>query len=131
MIALDTSAVIAIVNREPEAHSYTRLLNNAGEVVVGAPTRFEMALVASNLNQSAGESIVAALIMRFGVTVLDWTDRHSEIAAAAHLRFGKGRHPAKLNFGDCMAYAVAKALDAPLLFKGHDFAQTDVRRVTG
>ncbi len=131
MIALDTSAVIAIVNQEPEARSYTRLLNDADAVVVGAPTRFEMALVASNLNPVAGESVVAALLRRFGVTVLDWTDRHAAIAASAYQRFGRGRHPAKLNFGDCMAYAVARALDAPLLFKGGDFALTDVKRVTG
>lgn len=67
------------------------------------------------------------LIEANGIEVISWTGELADAAAEAFLRFGKGLHPAKLNFGDCMAYALAKSLDAPLLYKGDDFAKTDIR----
>ena len=67
------------------------------------------------------------LIEANDIEVVSWTSELADAAAEAFLRFGKGRHPAKLNFGDCMAYALAKSLDAPLLYKGDDFARTDIR----
>ena len=68
-----------------------------------------------------------SLIAANSIEVISWTEELADVAADAFLRFGKGRHSAKLNFGDCMAYALAKSLDAPLLYKGADFARTDIR----
>lgn len=75
----------------------------------------------------AGVSQLRLLMDYADIETIAWTKEMSDIAFDAFFRFGKGNHPAKLNFGDCMAYALAKSLDAPLLFKGGDFAQTDVR----
>ena len=130
MIVVDTSALVAVLHREPEGAAFLgHMLSN--ETSVGAPTKFEVLLVSARLKRPGGEIDALELLQRIGPKILDWTSDHAHMALDAELRYGKGRHPAKLNFGDCMAYAVAKSLDAPLLFKGHDFAQTDVRRVTG
>lgn len=67
------------------------------------------------------------LLEQFRIHEIHWTTKHAELAIQAFLLFGKGRHPAKLNFGDCMTYAVANSLDAPLLFKGLDFSRTDLK----
>lgn len=91
---------------------------------MAAPTKFELMMVAAR--RPHGPYIAEDLIGAFGLQVIDWTDAHAELAIDAFLRFGRGRHPAALNFGDCMAYALAKALDAPLLYKGNDFSQTDI-----
>ena len=84
-------------------------------------------MVAVGRKDVPGRDMAEALLARFNIAVVPWTDDHAGIAADAFLRFGKGRHPANLNFGDCMAYALAKSLDAPLLFKGDDFSKTDVK----
>ncbi len=67
------------------------------------------------------------LLEKFGIEIVDWTGQFADLATDAFGKYGKGRHKAALNFGDCMAYALAKSLDAPLLYKGDDFALTDLR----
>ena len=126
MIVVDTSAIMAIFNEEPEAVEVASLLSSAGAACMAAPTRLELVMVAIGRKEEPGRAMAEALLARFNVSVVNWTDDHASIAADAFLRFGKGRHPAALNFGDCMAYALAKSLDAPLLFKGDDFALTDI-----
>lgn len=125
MIVVDTSALIAILQSEPEAPAFQSILSRTA-CVIGAATKLETLLVASR--RPTGQADVRTLIAACGIDIVPWTDDLTEIAAAAFLRYGKGReHPARLNFGDCMAYALAKSLDAPLLYKGGDFALTDVR----
>lgn len=113
---------------EPGARSMLELMRR-DQLAIGSPTRFEFLLVASHRKHN-GEQAARRLLSELRVVVIEWTERHSDLAADAFQRFGKGRNPAKLNFGDCMAYAVAKALDAPLLFKGGDFPLTDVKIAT-
>ncbi len=132
MIVVDTSALIAILKSEPESTAFSRAMNAADRLLIGAPTKFEFLMVATGaIADPGGSDDAREILSRLQVEVVSWTDHLADIATAAFVRFGKGRHPARLNFGDCMAYAVAKALHAPLLFKGDDFALTDVKRVTG
>ncbi len=99
----------------------------AGSLAIGAPTLLEYYMVAAGRLGQDGRNRAERLIVGLDLRVVDWTQTHAKIAADAFVRFGKGRHLAALNFGDCMAYATAKSLDAPLLFKGEDFARTDIR----
>jgi ribonuclease VapC len=126
LIVVDTSALMAILNREPEAEAVIAILS-ANSVKIAAPTRFEFEMVAIGRKHEAGRAQAAQLLIDFRISVHEWTDEHAQLATEAFARFGKGRHPAGLNFGDCMTYALARSLDAPLLFKGNDFAQTDMR----
>ena len=130
-MVIDTSALVAMFRYEPEAEDFSRRVHGARSAVIGAPTKFEFLLVSCRAQAEAGIVDARLMLAKLGISVVDWTDELADLAADALLRYGKGRHPAKLNFGDCMAYALAKSLDAPLLFKGNDFEQTDVRRVTG
>lgn len=127
MIVVDTSALVAILRNEPEADSIAACLTQAQECVIGAPTKFELLLVMSRPYGDQGLAIANNLLAQYGFSVHDWTSELADIAGRALVEFGKGRHPAALNFGDCMAYAVAKSRDAPLLFKGDDFSLTDVK----
>ena len=127
MIAVDTSALVAILKSEADASSFTDALNDAETLRIGAATRFELLLVMANTQGQEGVDDAKALLDAYRFECIDFTEEMSDAAAQAFLKFGKSRHPAKLNFGDCMAYALAESLDAPLLFKGDDFAQTDIR----
>ncbi|MEY3703573.1 MAG: hypothetical protein RLZZ561_1193 [Pseudomonadota bacterium] len=127
MIVVDTSAIMAILNGEPEAAAITDLLSSADDLIMAAPTQFELLMVAIGRKDAPGRDMAETLLAHFNMLVVPWTDEHARLAADAFLRFGKGRHKAALNFGDCMSYALAKSVDAPLLFKGKDFAETDVK----
>lgn len=125
---MDTSALIAVLLRETGSDSLIRILLTSGTVIIGAPTLLETYQVAKRKLGPAGRGAVDALIQSVGVTVHAWAADHLPLALSAFDTFGKGSgHTAKLNFGDCMSYAVAKSVDAPLLYKGDDFAQTDIR----
>lgn len=128
MIALDTSAVVAIALKESEEEAYSRqiVLN---EAVIGAPTLLECRMVLTSKMPDFAEEFMKRFAGRRTIHPADFTLEMYEIAVAAFDRFGKGRgHPARLNFGDCLAYAVAWQHDAPLLYKGEDFSRTDIRR---
>lgn len=127
MIVVDTSAVIAILNAESEADAFLGLLQSSTRCVMAAPTKFELLMVAIGLRGDEGGETAALLLEESRIDIIDWTDALADLAVEAFRRFGKGRHMAALNFGDCMAYALAKSLDAPLLYKGGDFALTDIR----
>lgn len=127
MIVIDTSAMIAILFGEPEAAAFLRILFDETAIGIAAPTLLETRMVDTALSRTAPGGEIDLLIEAAGIECLAWTGAHTAIAHDAFIRFGKGRgHPARLNFGDCMSYAMAKSLDAPLLFKGEDFRRTDI-----
>jgi ribonuclease VapC len=128
MMVIDTSALMAIQFGEPEAQRFRSLMRP--RMMVGAPTLLEYYLVVGGRYGAIGRLEAEALVERLDLAVINFTEEMVQIASDAFMRFGKGKHKAKLNFGDCMAYAVAKSLDAPLLFKGGDFALTDVISAT-
>lgn len=127
MIAVDSSAIIAILHREPGFDALNGILTGERRSVIGAPNLLEVRQVMGGRHGRAGIDVADALLTQFGTETLPWTPQMADFATDAFLRFGKGQgHPAQLNFGDCMAYAVAKALDVPLLYVGEDFARTDI-----
>lgn len=111
-----------------EEDGYRELLGTvaASSASIGAPTLLETAMVLISRQGAAGVPALPRFLERQLVAPVAFDARHAEAAARAFVRYGKGRHPAGLNFGDCMAYAMAKVADAPLLFVGDDFARTDV-----
>jgi ribonuclease VapC len=123
---VDTSALMSILLEEPGAEKFVGALLDAGQVRISAATAFETAVVAIRRVGPEGESKVDRLFAQFGLEVvpLDWDQ--VLLARAGFLAFGKGRHEAALNFGDCFSYALAKASGEPLLYKGNDFAHTDI-----
>lgn len=126
MIALDTSALVAILHREPEAESFAELLRSE-RALIGCPTVLELQMVTSSRSPAGTSDEAAELLAIIGCDLVPFDADHLRAAERAFDRFGKGRHPAALNFGDCMAYAVAAVAGCPLLFKGADFARTDIR----
>ncbi len=126
MIAADTSALVAVVLGEPDAERLLAALQSDA-VTISAVSLTEASIVAeARQGLDAGrdlELLVAGVVDR--VVAVDET--HARAAVRAWRRFGKGRHPAGLNYGDCFAYATASLADLPLLFKGDEFAQTDLR----
>ena len=127
MIVVDSSAVIAILLEEPDHASIIRILARQTNAVMAAPNVLEVLMVLTGRDIEKAAEALDCLLSDHRITVTAWSDDLVPGAHAAFIRYGKGRHPAGLNFGDCMAYALAKRLDAPLLFKGNDFSQTDVR----
>jgi len=123
---LDSSAVIAVVFREKEHEELEETMSEVESLSIGAPTLFETAMVAIGLYEERGHDLVAHFLEERGVEIIPFEERHWEIAVDAFDRYGKGRHPARLNLGDCMTYASARVADEPLLFIGNDFAKTDI-----
>lgn len=122
MIVLDTSAILAIVLREPAAGAVAARLAEADGVVVSAGTLAEILVVA---DRRGVRDLVADALDRIGVEVVPVGAAEAAAVADAYARWGRGVHPAGLNFGDCFAYALAAARQAPLLYVGEDFAATD------
>jgi ribonuclease VapC len=125
VIALDTSVIVAIALDEPEANVFKAALRNA-PVLIGWPTLFETRIVLAANGFANAREIVARLAEAPNVAPVLFDREHYGAAESAFDRFGKSRHPASLNMGDCFAYAVAAVARAPLLFKGRDFGQTDL-----
>lgn len=123
---LDTSAIVTLFLKEPGHETIRHKVVEAEVVAIGAPTLVEAAIVLSaRLNHDMRGSL-ARFIEENQIITIPFTDGHYGIAVSAWLKFGKGRHPAALNFGDCLAYATAKSADMPLLCVGGDFPQTDL-----
>lgn len=126
MLLVETSALVAIVFRE---EGYLDLLYEIGkeeEVWVAATGLAEALLVVERRNGSLGVAELEGLLLRIDATVLPFDAAQARLAHEAFRRYGKGHHPAGLNFGDCLAYAAAKARGARLLYVGEDFARTDL-----
>lgn len=129
-MVIDTSAILALLLGEPEAAAMAKALSDDSARLVGAPTLVEAAAVMLNRKGNAGEVALDALLQRADITVVEMTPAAADSARDAYARYGKGvGTPPVLNYGDCLAYGVAMALGQPLLFKGSDFASTDVPAV--
>ena len=124
---VDSSALIAVLLRENGHEELVRKLADAAAPGTAAPTLVETGIVLSARLGRSAERLLAQFVAESGLTVVSFGDAHWRAAVDAFVRFGKGRHPAALNFGDCISYATAKMADAPLLCTGRDFGQTDVR----
>jgi ribonuclease VapC len=135
VIVVDTSAIAAIYFREPEAAQFAEALWAADEAKISAGTVLELSIVLATRKVAAAAEAARWLdeLLEDASIAVEPVDRlQVQIARTAYAQYGRGMgHQAQLNFGDCFAYALAKALDAPLLFKGMDFAKTDLRAVTG
>jgi ribonuclease VapC len=124
---LDTSALSAIFFEDPERQVYAKLIHDAERCRMSAANFVELAMVIERqMGPEAGRQC-DMFFRRAGIVIEPVTIEHAHLARQGFLDFGKGRHPAGLNFGDCFAYALAKATDEPLLYKGMDFSKTDVR----
>lgn len=125
-MTLDSSALVAILLSE---HGHLDLVDRileADEVRIGAPTLVETTLVLSRRRGAPARGEVEGLIQELGVTVVPFGEAEWRLAVDAFTKFGRGRHRAALNFGDCLTYATAKSLGDSLLFVGDDFAHTDI-----
>lgn len=128
MIAIDTSALIAILFAEAEADEFEQLIATEPSCMSAVALQ-EASMVLAGRRPDRGEAAwqrLDELVRAVPIEIVEHDRELAEIAREAFLRFGKGRHPARLNFGDCAAYALAKQRTIPLLFKGADFARTDI-----
>jgi ribonuclease VapC len=127
---IDTSAIMAVIGREPGHEQIIHRLAGSTQTGIGAPTRLEAGMVLVARFGSRGKTALARFLQENRVDVLPFGDVHVGIALDAFSRFGKGRHPAALNFGDCCSYATAAVARVPLLCIGDDFPQTDLDLVS-
>ncbi len=125
-LVLDTSAVAAILFNEPEARAFFERIRKADAIWLSSVSKVETMMVLTARFNALAAPKFAGFCDMLSVCIAPIDDGLADLAIEAFLRFGKGRHPAGLNFGDCFAYALAKKLDAPLLFKGNDFSRTDI-----
>ncbi len=123
---LDSSALLALVFGEPEHERILTALSEPPWVGIGAPTLAETGIVLSARLGDEARPALALLLEHLDLAIVPFDAAHARAAREAFLRFGRGRHPAGLNFGDCLAYAVAKVAGLPLAFVGDDFARTDI-----
>lgn len=123
---LDSSAIVAIVFQEPGYETVLDKLVSAVEVGMGAPTLVECSIVLSARLDRDARGLLSRFLAEAKVTIIPFSEVHYGTAVGAWLKYGKGRHSAGLNFGDCLAYAAAKIADMPLLCVGDDFPQTDL-----
>ena len=127
MIVVDTSALMAVSLDEPAAETCSEVLARADVIVISAGTLAESLIVAGR--RGVG-SAMERLVRGLGCQVAPVTEHDAFEVAEAYARWGKGVHPAGLNYGDCFAYALARRRDCPLLFVGDDFTKTDIVRAT-
>jgi Uncharacterized protein conserved in bacteria len=125
-MVVDTSAFMAILLNEADAHVFLATLLDAERVRVSAATVVELFTVAVGRSGTGAADDVEQLLVRCDANIIPLSTDQVEFARQAILVYGKGRHRAKLNFGDCFSYALAKAYMEPLLYKGKDFAETDI-----
>jgi len=126
IIVADTSAFMAILKNEPDADDYRSTLLEADKVLISAATAVEMHIVITARLGEPGILRLNRLLSHPLFEIVDLDQAQMVIANLAYERFGKGRHPAKLNYGDLFSYALAKHRNLPLLFKGNDFSKTDI-----
>jgi ribonuclease VapC len=127
-MVIDTSALLAILLDEPERRPYNEAIEGADARAMSVATFVEASIVLEARRGAEGVRDLDLFIERAGIELVDVTAEHGRMARQAYARYGKGRHDAGLNYGDCFAYALAIARGEPLLFKGDDFSRTDVLR---
>ena len=123
---VDTSALLAVLFSEPDAKLYAQAIAEAETCRISAATFVEAAIVIEAQTKHAGASQFDAFFRRAGITIEPVTEEQAHAARQAYIDFGKGRHYAGLNYGDCFSYALAKITGEPLLYKGNDFKKTDI-----
>jgi len=128
-MVIDTSALIAILLQEPDAVRVAEAIEAGSPLLLSAASLFEASMVIESRKGEAGGRELDLLIYRSGIEVVAVDQDQAETARQAWRRFGKGRHPAALNYGDCFSYALAKSRRLPLLFRGNDFVRTDIEAV--
>lgn len=126
-MVIDASAIVAIAFNEPEAKSFRERVADDPVRLISAATVFEASMVIETRLGEAGGGNLDLWLHKADVEIVPVTAEHADQARRAWRRYGKGRHPAGLNFGDCFSYALAALSGEPLLFKGNDFSQTDIR----
>ena len=131
MIVLDTSAIVAILRAEIEARSFLQIIVDEDRCLLSAVGLFEASMVMIGRGPAAAANDLDALVRRRGIEIVPFDEEQAGQSRAAFVLFGKGRHPAALNFGDCVSYALARSRALPLLFKGTDFTKTDVISASG
>ncbi len=127
-MVIDTSAIVAIALDEAEAAAFERLVADAPVRLISAATLFEAAMVLELRFGERGGAELDLWLHKAGVEIVALDAQQADLARRAWRRFGKGRHPAALNYGDCFSYALAMTTGESLLFKGEDFSRTDVAR---
>jgi len=128
-MTLDTSAVLAVLQDEPERTEFVTLIEDAPRRVISAVSVLEAAMVLEGRRGEDAGSDLDRFLLKASIQTVAFDEDQLAVARMAFRRFGKGRHRAGLNFGDCAAYALAQWSGEPLLSKGTDFAATDVARV--
>lgn len=129
---VDTSALVAILRNEPECLSFAQTLDDADVLRISAATYLEFSMVIDSRQDPVMSRDVDEILDRFGIVIEPVTVEQARIARQAIRDYGRGSgHPARLNIGDCFSYALAREKREPLLFKGKDFAQTDLRSAIG
>ena len=123
---IDSSAILAVVGKEPGYERILHALAISQQARIGAPTRLETGIVMMARFGPRGKTVLSRFLQENAVTIIAFGEEHAAVALDAYSRFGKGRHPAALNFGDCCAYATASLAGEPLLCVGDDFAKTDL-----
>lgn len=129
VMVVDTSAIMAILQRESEADAFAKTLEHADMKLVSTVSLLEAGMLALSRKGAQGAQALDALLDAAELQAANFDFEQAALARAAFDRYGKGRHPAGLNFGDCAVYALAATQGLPLLFKGKDFSQTDLRPV--
>ena len=126
MIVVDSSVVVAILRREPDAPTWIEILDRTSKALMSVVSFVETSMVIYGRRPDPDPREVTSLLKALGIAIVPVTPKQGETAVAAFLRYGKGRHRASLNLADCFSYALAKVQRAPLLYKGSDFAMTDL-----
>lgn len=123
---VDSSALLAIVLNEPDEERYLQAMVDADRLIMSAGNWLEAAIVVDNRDDPIAAARLNDMRVALDIDIVPVTHAMADLGRSAHLLYGKGRHPARLNYGDCFAYALSKDTGRPLLFKGADFAQTDI-----
>jgi ribonuclease VapC len=125
-VIIDSSAILAVIGKEPGYERILHALATSQRTRIGAPTRLETGIVMMARFGPRGKTALSRFLQENAITTVAFGEEHAAVALDAYSRFGKGRHPAALNFGDCCAYAIASLAGEPLLCIGDDFARTDL-----
>ena len=128
-MVIDTSALVAVLLNEPNAARIAQSIERNSPRLLSAASLLETSMVIESRKSEPGGRELDLLLYRADIEIVAFDPDQAEIARAAWRRFGKGRHPAGLNYGDCFAYALAKSRRLPLLYQGSDFSQTDIEAV--
>jgi ribonuclease VapC len=130
-MVIDTSAIVAILTDEPERRAFNEAIGRSEVCLMSTASFVEVSIVIESSRGYEGLRDFDLLVASAGIELVPVDTEHAHIARRAFRQYGKGRHPAALNFGDCFSYALAKAAGLPLLFKGGDFAKTDIQAAAG